>query len=402
MKPGTPLALVTGMGTVSSLGLNLRSSMDYMFNAPPVPSPPKGFSTDHAVAYPVFSLPGLPDSPDFGLNKGERELSLTAQMAIVAARDALVDAGLNQEGLKGKIVGVCMGTTVGSALNNDPFYIQYKQGKKPGMGPIIRYLRSNPAQAVALALDLNGPVQTVVNACASGSDAVGIGAGWIRSGLCDMVIAGGTDELCKVTYNGFISLMITDPEPCRPFDADRKGLNLGEGASALVLEPHAGDRSLLRERVRAGIIGYGSACDAYHLTAPRPDGKGLCSALETALAQGGTDLADLGFVNAHGTGTRENDRMEMTVFQKVLPGVPFFSTKGYTGHTLGAAGALEAAFTIASLNMGKIPGSRGFSTPDPDFNVTPTPRAKSINASTAISQSVAFGGNNVVLVFKQP
>lgn len=414
MKTGEPLAVVTGMGAVSSLGLNLTSCMDNMFNAPPVPAPPRRFSTDHAVAYSVFSLPGfsdcnlsdsnLPDSglANFNLERRERELSLTAQMAIVAAREALADAGLDRESLKGKTVGVCMGTTVGAVLNNDPFYIQYRQGKRPSMEPIIRFLSSNPAQAVASALDLSGPVQTVVNACASGADAVGVGAGWIRSGLCDLVIAGGTDELCKVTYNGFISLMITDSEPCRPFDAGRRGLNLGEGAAALVLEPHAGNSSPLGERVRAGIVGYGSACDAYHLTAPRPDAKGLCSALEIALAQGGTDIADIGFVNAHGTGTRENDRMEMTVFQDHLPGIPFFSTKGYTGHTLGAAGALEAAFTIASLNMGKIPGSRGFSTPDPDFTVTPISNVKSINASTAISQSVAFGGNNVVLVFRQP
>lgn len=414
MKPGEPLAVVTGMGAVSSLGLNLNACMDNMFTAPPVPAPPRRFSTDHDVAYPVFSLPGLPNSncsnfdpadfylADFNLKKRERDLSLTAQMAIVAAREALADAGLNRESLKGKIVGVCMGTTVGAALNNDSFYAQYRQRKRPGMEPVIRFLSSNPAQAVASALDLNGPVQTVVNACASGADAVGVGAGWIRSGICDVVIAGGTDELCKVTYNGFTSLMITDSEPCRPFDAGRRGLNLGEGAAALVLEPYNGHSSPLRERIRAGITGYGSACDAYHLTAPRPDAKGICSALEIALAQGGIDRADLGFVNAHGTGTRENDRMEMTVFQNQLPGIPFFSTKGYTGHTLGAAGALEAALTIASLNMGKIPGSRGFSTPDPDFTVTPVACAKTINASTAISQSVAFGGNNVVLVFKQP
>ncbi len=397
MKPLTPLAEITGLGAACSLGLTLKDCMNKMFNAPPVPGPPKTFSTNHAVAYPVFSLAG---PLDFNFRKKDRQLSLTAQMAIAVAGEALTDAGLSPAILKGKRVGVCMGTTVGAVLNNDPFYIQYKEGKEPGMDPIIRFLSSNPAQAVADAFDLNGPVQTVVNACASGTDAVGIGAGWIKAGICDMVIAGGTDELCKVTYNGFISLMITDPEPCRPFDADRRGLNLGEGAAALVLEPHAGS-SPLRDRVKAGITGYGAACDAYHLTAPRPDARGLSSALEKALAEGNTDIKEIGFINAHGTGTRENDRMEMTVFQDTLPGIPFFSTKGYTGHTLGAAGALEAAFTVVCLNMEKIPCSRGFFTPDPDFAATPITTQETVHASTAISQSVAFGGNNAVLVFRQ-
>jgi len=393
----TPLAEVTGLGAVCSLGLNLNDCMDHMFNAPPLPGPPQTFSTDHPLAYPVFSLPG---ALDFEFRKEELMLSTTAQMAIAVAKEALADAGLTRKMLKGKRVGVCMGTTVGSVLNNDPFYSQYREGKEPGMDPVIRFLSSNPAQAIAKALDLDGPVQTVVNACASGSDAVGIGAGWIRTGLCDMVIAGGTDELCKVTYNGFISLMITDPEPCRPFDAQRQGLNLGEGAAALILEPH-GKTSPLKDRVRAKITGYGSACDAYHLTAPRPDARGLSSAIDSALDQGKTHPIDIGFINAHGTGTRENDRMEMKIFENRLPGIPFVSTKGYTGHTLGAAGALEAAFTVACLNMGKIPGSRGFSTPDPDFTASPAPHTKTTTSSVAVSQSVAFGGNNAVLVFSQ-
>ena len=394
-------AAVTGMGAICSLGMDLKTCMENMFSGPVAPALPTAFSTDHPTPYPVFALPEAlpPDTARQG-----RDLSLTARMAVAVARQALEDAGLTPDMLNEKTVGVCMGTTVGASLNNDPFYISYRKGETPGMDPIRRFLFSNPARAVAREFKLTGPVQTVVNACASGADAVGIGAEWINAGRCDMVIAGGTDELCKVTYNGFASLMITDPAPCKPFDANRRGLNLGEGASALILEPAMGETiktSPAGKKPHARITGYGTACDAYHLTAPSPDARGLMSALENALAENNTGLAQIGFINAHGTGTRDNDRMEMTVFKDKLPGIPFLSTKGYTGHTLGAAGALEAVFTIACLNRGEIPGSRGFSEPDPDFGISPVTAPRKINEFTAISQSVAFGGNNTVLIFSR-
>lgn len=401
MNKRTQTAAVTGMGAMCSLGMNLKTSIESLFSTPPAPAPPTAFSTDHPEPYPVFGLPGgLP--PDV-VRQG-RDLSLTARMAVAVAREALEDAGLTPDMLKGKTVGVCMGTTVGASLNNDPFYISYKKGEAPEMDPIRRFLFSNPARAVAREFKVNGPVQTVVNACASGADAVGIGAEWIKTGRCDIVIAGGTDELCKVTYNGFTSLMITDPDPCKPFDANRHGLNLGEGAAALILEPAMNtiaETYLTKKKPHARIIGYGTACDAYHFTAPRPDARGLIAALDNALAENSTDIARIGFVNAHGTGTRDNDRMEMTVFKEKLPGIPFLSTKGYTGHTLGAAGALEAVFTIASLNRGAIPGSKGFSEPDPDFGISPVTAPRQIDEPVAISQSVAFGGNNTVLIFSR-
>ncbi len=386
---------VTGMGAVCCLGKNLTQCMDRMFNAPVDPAPPSAFTTDHPVPYPVFNLPG--DLP-LQLAAEGRDLSLTARMAIAAARQALEDAGIPPKDLKGKRVGVCMGTTVGSSLNNDPFYAQYRTGGSPDMTPVCRFLSSNPAQAIADTFELAGPVQTVVNACASGSDAIGVAREWINAGLCDLVIAGGSDELCKVTYNGFISLMITDAAPCRPFDAGRSGLNLGEGAAAVILAPASGG-AYPGSTVKGYVSGYGAACDAYHLTKPRPDAGGLIAALDQVLSSGSIDISDIGFINAHGTGTKDNDRMEMTVFKDKLSGIPFFSTKGYTGHTLGAAGALEAVFTLACLNRGEIPPSRGFSTPDPDFNLSPVTAIKKTGKPGAISQSVAFGGNNAVLVF---
>jgi 3-oxoacyl-[acyl-carrier-protein] synthase-1/3-oxoacyl-[acyl-carrier-protein] synthase II len=263
---------------------------------------------------------------------------------------------------------------------------------------ITRLLNSNPAAVIAREFDLCGPCQTVVNACSSGTDAIGLGASWIKSGLCDIVLAGGTDELCHVTYNGFISLMITDDVPCKPFDRNRKGLNLGEGAAILVLESE-NSRRARNKKARAFVLGYGASCDAYHFTAPHPEGRGLRRAIGETIALGNITADNIAFVNAHGTGTPDNDRTESLVLADMLPGVPFLSTKGYTGHTLGAAGAIEAVFTVACLEVGRIPRNAGFSTPDPDLPVTPAETEMAVKGHVALSESLAFGGHNAALAF---
>ncbi len=386
-----PIA-VTGLGCLSGAGMNLDENLATLFAGQRYPGPPIRFSTDHPVAYPVLEL-----REEFKLPLDEEQLiyARTGQLALAAALEALTDAGYDEVSLRSKRVGVCIGTTVGCALNCDDFYRDYKDGNSPGMSIIERYLRSNPAAVIARQLKLNGPVQTVVNACSSGTDAIGLGAFWLRAGVCDLVISGGADELSRVTYAGFSSLMITDSSPCRPFDVNRKGLNLGEGAGIMILE--RGD-TVEKKRIRGRILGYGSACDAHHLTAPRPDGAGLQAALAEALQTAGVSPQQISFVNAHGTGTPDNDRIEGQVLQKVLPGVPFLSTKGYTGHTLGAAGAIEAVYTLACLERGEIPASIGFVEPDPAIPVAPVTANTSIAGTVALSQSLAFGGNNAVLI----
>lgn len=389
---------VSGTGCMSALGPDLETCMDQMFEGRRNLAPPTRFLSSHEIPYPVFELPA-----SFPLTKDDQDsedLTRTAAMAVAAAWQALENAGILPLDLAGKKVGVCMGTTVGCALNNDQFYQDFREEKQPGMAPIKRYLRSNPAAAVAKRFGLNGPVQTIVNACASGTDAIGVGASWIRSGFCDLVIAGGTDELCKTTYNGFISLRITDADPCRPFDATRAGLNLGEGAACVILEAEGPERISEKEPV-CFLAGYGSACDAHHLTAPHPEGRGLERAMKAALSEHNLQPEHIGFINAHGTGTPENDKVEQAVLDRTFPGVPFFSTKGYTGHTLGAAGAIEAAFTIQHLTMGKLPQSIGFSKGIDGALYKPVTEAISIDACMAMSQSVAFGGNNSVLIFSK-
>lgn len=379
---------IAGMGCICAAGRNLPDSMEALLRGERSPAPPVRFASNHPVRYPVFEVGDFEEPPG---------LLRTSAFALHAAREAIADAGLDRKTLGTLRVGVCVGTTVGAVMSEETFCRGYLAGDAPDIAIIRRILRSNPADVIAREFDLSGPRQTVVNACSSGTDAVGIAGAWIREGLCDVAIAGGADELGRITYIGFISLMITDDSPCKPFDQHRKGLNLGEGAAMLVL---VSDRVLRRSGIlaRSFLLGYGSAGDAYHLTAPRPDGAGLRSAISEALATSGVSSTSVAFVNAHGTGTPDNDRIESRVLHDMLSGIPFLSTKGYTGHTLGASGAIEAVFTAACLGMGKIPANAGFETPDPETGIIPVREVTPVKGSVALSESLAFGGNNSVVV----
>ena len=386
---------ITGMGCISAAGNNLPECIGSLFRGERNFGAPVRFASDHAATYPVFEV-----ADDLGSleTRNTPDISRTGRLFLKVAFEAIGNAGLDREFLRSKRVGVCMGTTVGCVMNDRDFYRAYLKGQDPDMADITRFLRSNPAEVVAREFDLTGPCQTIANACSSSTDAISIGALWIRSGVCDIVLAGGADELSHVAWNGFASLMITDSSPCKPFDRDRKGLNLGEGAAMMVLESE-GVRHSRGKGARAFILGSGASCDAYHLTAPHPDGRGLRRALKEAIASSGVETKEIAFVNAHGTGTQDNDRVESGVLNDMLPGVPFLSTKGYTGHTLGAAGAIEAVFTVACLEMGRIPKSAGFTNPDLRLPVSPAESEMEIRGSAAVSESLAFGGHNSVLVF---
>lgn len=379
---------ITGMGCICAAGINLNDTMAALFSGCRAPAPPVSFTSSHLINYPVFEVQGFTPPPD---------LLRTCSLGLHAAREALADAGLDREFLDSIRVGVSVGTTVGSAMSNETFCRELRFGQQPDMTMLERIQRSNPAAVIAREFGFNGPCQTIVNACSSGTDAVGLAASWIRSGICDVALAGGADELGRITYIGFIALQITDDSPCKPFDLNRKGLNLGEAGAMMVLESEQ-VRAMRNKRARSFLLGYGSACDAYHLTAPKPDGAGLKSAIAEALACSNTDPGAVAFVNAHGTGTPDNDRVETQVLAEMLPGVPFLSTKGYTGHTLGAAGAIEAVFTAACLERGEIPASIGFSTVDPALRGNPLTRNTTFSGTIALSESLAFGGNNSVVI----
>ena len=396
MRYAAPVA-VTGLGCISAAGATLFAGLAGIDAGSRTPLPPSLFQVEKA--YPVFmcDLPKVEDAfydalPARDLLGG---LSRTVRLAAHALLDALADAGLSPKDLVFLKVGVCLGTSVGTALEFYDLHCAVRVGKEAPLDDLCRYLRSNPALAVARLLGVSGPVQCVTNACSSGADAIGIAAGWIRDGLCDVVLCGGADALSRVTYLGFSSLRLPSMDVCRPFDASRNGLNLGEGAGVLVLE--SPERAASRPS-RGTVMGYGTAADAHHLTAPHPDACGLAMALECALVQAGVTDGDIAFINAHGTATPTNDAVEGKFFQMRFPQTPIVATKGATGHTLGAAGAVEAVFTLAHLARGLLPASPGFAAEDPAIGISPTTAPTLVAGHVAMSQSLAFGGNNSVLV----
>ena len=380
--------LITGLGAVSAAGETCSQTLSSFKASTRNVGEVSLFETD--ISKPVFEVKNIPDKWQ---RPGMRSLSL----ALTAIDEAMTEAGLSAAESELRI-GVCMGTTVASQLNDMDFYRAYR---KTGEGPkeaVKRYINGNLAAAVKKEFSFSGPDLTVVNACSSGTDAIGIALAWLKAGLCDIAIAGGADELNRVPLAGFNSLGILSDKPCSPFDKNRTGLNLGEGAGAVVLEKaEAAEKRGVSPALRC--MGYGTYADAYHLTAPRPDGSGLENAIRKALAEAGKEPADISFVNTHGTATANNDLVEGTTLARVLgEGIKIYSTKGYTGHTLGAAGAIEAVFTVLALKNGWIPKSAGFSEKDDDIPLAPVRELTDIEATCALSTSLAFGGNNSALV----
>jgi len=389
--------VVTGMACLCAAGDNPAAALRGLESARTAMTPAR-LLDPRALPYPFFAVnrehfPG-------GRRHSARD---TLCLAREVTSRALVMAGLDARGPRE--AGVVLGTTAGSALHFLASYAASRRqaGKEAGGG-----LTQDAAPgdrddyfAANLALELvpgaGGPRLTVTDACTSGADAVGLAADLIATGQCPCVVCGGADALSLVPHTGFARLMIASDAPCRPFDRDRKGLNLGEGAAALVLESaeHARRRNA---PVLGRVLGFGSAADAHHFTAPHPEGRGLADAIGTALARAGLDAADMAFVNAHGTATRENDRVEGRLLHALLPHTPVWGSKGGTGHTLGAAGALEAVLTLAALREGIVPATPGFDAIDPEIGFAPTQRPQTAGSAFALSSSLGFGGGNAALV----
>ena len=394
-----PRIAVTGIGCVCAQGLNGPEIMEAIYNRPALPRPPAMFDTT-LREYPVFEVErithrflGQPLDPD--------STTRSVRMAAQALEEALRAAQLTPGVLKGRRTAILMGTTVGVTLSDTAYYREYKDGKRPDIGPYVRFLRSNPSQALARLLGIPAFPFTVANACASSTDAIGLGRALLLAGLADVAVAGGADEVCEINHTGFVSLMIHSKNPCRPFDLHRDGLNLGSGAGVLILERE--DEARRRgARPEFFLTGYGTFLDGHHMTAPHPEGRGLRNAILKALRESGIRPDELAFVNAHGTATKDNDQVEGGVFAGLLPPhIPVVSTKGYTGHTLGAAGAIEAALSIWALKRGSLMKSAGFETADPACAILPNTAPKPLDKAHVLSTSLGFGGSNAALVFKR-
>jgi 3-oxoacyl-[acyl-carrier-protein] synthase-1/3-oxoacyl-[acyl-carrier-protein] synthase II len=410
---GSPLppVAVTGMGCMAGGGADVKSLWHNLgqavVNCHPVPD----YLFKTVLDYPVFAAPAdcfserarlltAETSPEFKQESVSRTVLLTCS----AAAEALQQAGVSPDYLRSVRVGIVLGTTVGCTFHNEEYYSAWRSGLEPDLGPVQFYLAGNVASAMHRILGTSGPSAVITNACASGTDAIGVARNWLASGQCDIAIAGGADELSRVAYNGFVSLMLADKDHCRPFNKDRKGLNLGEGAGVVVLERQ--EESATRQCQPLGWVrGYGCAADAWHPTAPHPEGRGLKAALRQALRDCGDVKLLPALINAHGTGTKANDRAETSALAAIFPkteDLVVVSTKGVTGHTLGAAGGIEAIFTLMALRAGHTPGTVGCLDPDPELSLLPVTQTENrqLSGRWGISQSLAFGGGNSVLVLE--
>jgi 3-oxoacyl-[acyl-carrier-protein] synthase-1/3-oxoacyl-[acyl-carrier-protein] synthase II len=390
MKRAEPVA-VTGMGLICAAGATLPETLGVLERGEAVPLAAPPFPT--GFPSPVFRCASVPEG-----DAAPARIFRSAALALAAAEECLACAGLSPEELWGQPdFGLAVGASVGPSLNFFDFYKARFDGETPPLDEIRAWLTANPAEALGARFQCAGPALCVTNACSSGADAIGLAADWVRSGFCAMALAGGADALSYITYAGFSSLRLPSPARCRPFDARRDGLSLGEGAGFILLESEVSRAR--RGRPALGFVaGYGTATDAWHLTAPHPDCRGLALAVDQAFAQAGASWKDIAFINAHGTGTPTNDAAEGAFFARVCPDVPFIATKGATGHTLGAAGAVEAVLSLAHLREGRLPASPGFDLPDPAIGAAPVSNPTPVRGVFALSQSLAFGGNNSVLL----
>lgn len=344
-------------------------------------------------------------TPEEKLDRKEvRRLSRCDLLGGAALTDAVRDSGIDMACLDRARLAVVIGSGSGGLLSGEMFKRQVLSGVRPRPTLLTSFMSSAFTDYVALKTGSLGFRATISTACSSSSTAVGLAGDVIRKGLADCVITGGSESLTETTFSGFNALRAVDEVPCRPFDRDRKGISLGEGAAIFVVEEF-GMAKARGARIYAEIAGYALSCDAYHVTAPAPDGRGIAHAIRKALDAAGISAGEVGYINAHGTATQANDAAETKAFKLALGdracAIPVSSTKSMIGHCLGAAGALEAAAGLLPLVRGIVPPTVHYENRDPECDLDYVPVArKSEGISVVLSTSVAFGGNNTALVLR--
>ncbi|HVR38198.1 MAG TPA: beta-ketoacyl-[acyl-carrier-protein] synthase family protein [Thermoanaerobaculia bacterium] len=343
-------------------------------------------------------FPGETFPTDIAAEVGElpshKRLSRTDRLAVVAASEAITQAG---EFPRERAI-VSTGTSTGGLLEGEDFYLH----GRTRASRVLQQPTSGPSDAVARAFHLGGGVLSNATACASAGAAIGMAADFLRSHHADVAIAGGSDALCRLTYSGFNVLQAVDPAPCKPFAADRKGITLGEGAAYLVLERW--DDAIARgATILAELCGYGASCDAHHPTAPAEDGSGAQAAMRGALAEASLAPDAIDYVNAHGTGTLLNDSAETKALRSTFGDrVPVSSTKSYFGHTLGAAGGVEAVISVLALLHQTAPPTLRLAKSADDCTLDYIPHTPREMAMTnMLSNTFGFGGSNVSLLFRR-
>ena len=387
---------ITGIGIISAVGNNVTENLHSLRQKKSAMSGVTLFETGHKE--PVAEVKLTNKQLQSGLNlPSEKYYSRTALLGMSAVREALIDAEIKNNG---KLrIGLISSTSTGGMDLTELFYKENLQKPNGGrLRDVVSHDCGDSTEKMAEYAGITDFVTTISTACSSSANAFMLGDRMLRHGLLDIAVVGGVDALCKFTLNGFASLMILDKEHCRPFDDSRAGLNLGEGAGYAVLQRE----DTLSKSPYCKLIGYANANDAYHQTATSPDGDGPFLAMTGALKKAGITPAQIDYINVHGTGTANNDLSEGRAIKRLFGNnVPrFSSTKVYTGHTLGAAGSIEAVYSVLSIVNDAVFPTFNFKTPISELGMKPeTDYAENAGIKTVLSNSFGFGGNVSSLLF---
>ncbi|MGB9301942.1 MAG: beta-ketoacyl-ACP synthase II [Anaerolineae bacterium] len=405
--------VVTGMGAITPLGLNVQDTWQALIEGR---SGIGRITQFDASAYPTQiagEVKGF-DPGEYMDVREARRMARFSQFAVAGAKMALEDAGLTVDESTAEDVGVVIGTAIGGALVESEMahLILLNKGVRRVPPLFVPSMIPNAAaHHVACAFGIRGYSSTVVGACASGNQAIGEGARAIRDGSAQVVIAGGTEStMCELALAGIcamraLSTRNDEPERAsRPFDAERDGFVVSDGCGVLVLESL--DHAMARgARVYAEVLGYGVSSDAYHVSAPHPEGRGSALAMRRAIADAGLKPEDIRYINAHATATPIGDPAEVVAIKSVFGSrayeIPVNATKSMIGHLLGAAGAVEAIATIMTIREGILHPTINYEHPDPECDLDCVPNeARRTQVDIALSNSFGFGGQNACLVFR--
>jgi 3-oxoacyl-[acyl-carrier-protein] synthase II len=387
---------VVGAGVVSPLGFGMEETRRSLDEAKDCVSPVTAFPVGQCRCKSAGQVANGPLADANGFSPHPERLHRVARMMILAMKDALAQAGDFQPDL------TVVGTTSGGMTFGEQYYRALKNKTASSRAPslIANYTPQKPVMDAQEAFGIRAPCQIIANACASGTNAIGHAFNCIRSGRYQRVLTGGYDAISELVFVGFDSLQAATPECCRPFDRERSGLVLGEGAAILALEnfESATKRGAL---ILAEVIGYGISTDNFHLTQPDPSGIGPLQAMEGALESAGIGASEIDYINAHGTATPFNDASEGKAIAELFNGVPVSSTKGMMGHSLGAAGAIEAVISLIALQHQLLPPNIHFREGDAglDLNIVAN-QSRSAAVRTVLSNSFGFGGTNASVILR--
>ncbi len=389
---------VTGMGVISAIGNTVAANRLALSEARCGITTVELFASKYAHSLPCGEIKISTDALRLQLNANEPGITRTTLLALHAFEEAIRDGQLTPAQLTAADTALIGGTTVGGMCLTDELYQDAQQTERGS-----EYINSYDCSSVTMYLQqrykMNGIINTINTACSSAANAIMYGARLIKNGLATRAIVGGVDSLAKFTINGFNALHILSPEICTPFDEGRKGLNLGEGAAFIILEK---EEVVGNKKLYAEITGYHNSNDAYHPSSLSDAGDGPFLAMKGALETAQLSPGSIGFINAHGTGTENNDLVEsramLTLFNEPPP---FASTKSNVGHTLGAAGAIEAVYSLLNLHHQEIYPGLNCKHPISETNLKPLDLFKKIPLQHVMSNSFGFGGNCTSLIFSK-